>query len=227
VISVGNLAVGGRGKTPIVASIARELLAMGERPAILTRGYARIRPEDGIVVVRDPDGIRGDLARAGDEPLMLARELVGVSVLVCSDRYLAGRLAEHRWRLPFTFSMTGFSTCSLIATSTSLIGRDTLPAGHAAVGPVARATDTRLLRTRFSLPMKTSAWNRSVSTRRSFVPAGRSGYLRWTASPSSHSPVSRRPRSFSTIFERSAAHSRARWHSGIITRTRERTCTGL
>ena len=96
VISVGNLAVGGRGKTPMVATIARELLAMGERPAILTRGYARTRPEEGVVIVRDRDGVRSDLARAGDEPLMLARGLDGVSVVVSSDRYLAGRLAEHR-----------------------------------------------------------------------------------------------------------------------------------
>lgn len=95
VISVGNLAVGGRGKTPIVATITRELLAMGERPAILSRGYGRTRPEDGVVVVRDPDGIRSDFERSGDEPLMLARQLAGASLLVSSDRYLAGRLAEH------------------------------------------------------------------------------------------------------------------------------------
>jgi tetraacyldisaccharide 4'-kinase len=97
VISVGNLAVGGRGKTPMVATITRELLAMGERPAILTRGYARTEPADGVVVVRDPEGIRSDLHRAGDEPLMLARALAGASVLVCPDRFLAGRLAEQRF----------------------------------------------------------------------------------------------------------------------------------
>src|SRR4051812_30901522 len=95
VISVGNLAVGGRGKTPMVATVARELVAMGERPAILTRGYARTRPQDGVVVVRDASAIRSDLPRAGDEPLMLARGLDGVAVLVSGDRYLAGRLAEH------------------------------------------------------------------------------------------------------------------------------------
>jgi tetraacyldisaccharide 4'-kinase len=97
VISVGNLAVGGRGKTPMVATITRELLAMGERPAILTRGYARMEPTDGVVVVRDPEGIRSDLARAGDEPLMLARGLPGASVLVSPDRFLAGRLAEQQF----------------------------------------------------------------------------------------------------------------------------------
>jgi tetraacyldisaccharide 4'-kinase len=96
VISVGNLAVGGRGKTPMVAAIARELLAMGERPAVLSRGYARTHPVDGVVVVRDSRGIRSDLARAGDEPLMLARQLEGVSVLVSADRYLAGCLAEQQ-----------------------------------------------------------------------------------------------------------------------------------
>jgi tetraacyldisaccharide 4'-kinase len=95
VISVGNLAVGGRGKTPTVAAIARMLIQMGERPAILTRGYGRRQAEDGVVVVRDPDGIRGDLDRSGDEPLMLARQVPGASVLTSADRYLAGRLAEH------------------------------------------------------------------------------------------------------------------------------------
>jgi tetraacyldisaccharide 4'-kinase len=95
VISVGNLAVGGRGKTPTVACLARILLEIGERPAILSRGYARRRSEDGVVVVRDPDGIRADLDRSGDEPLMLARQLPGASVLSSSDRYAAGRLAEH------------------------------------------------------------------------------------------------------------------------------------
>jgi tetraacyldisaccharide 4'-kinase len=95
VISIGNLAVGGRGKTPLAASVARLLLEAGERPAVLSRGYARTRPSEGVVVVRDPAGIRADLARSGDEPLMLARQLPGVSVLACADRYLAGRVAEH------------------------------------------------------------------------------------------------------------------------------------
>lgn len=95
VISIGNLAVGGRGKTPIAACVTRLLLEMGERPAILSRGYARQDPDDGVVIVRDPDGIRADLPRAGDEPLMLARQLPGASVLVCEDRYLAGTLAEQ------------------------------------------------------------------------------------------------------------------------------------
>ena len=93
-ISIGNLSVGGRAKTPMAGLVAGRLRARGERPAILSRGYGRRDAADGVVVVRDPGGIRADLDRAGDEPLMLARQLDGVVVLVSPDRYLAGRLAE-------------------------------------------------------------------------------------------------------------------------------------
>lgn len=94
VVSIGNLAVGGRAKTPMTALVAAALRDAGERPAILSRGYRRRRADDGVVVVRDPLGMRADLDRAGDEPLMLARALDGVAVLVSASRFLAGRLAE-------------------------------------------------------------------------------------------------------------------------------------
>jgi tetraacyldisaccharide 4'-kinase len=97
VISIGNLAVGGRAKTPLAALVAARLRDLGERPAILSRGYGRRDAADGVVVVRDPRGIRADLDRAGDEPLMLAHRLEGVAVLASSSRYLAGRLAEHHF----------------------------------------------------------------------------------------------------------------------------------
>ena len=96
VISVGNLRIGGSGKTPIVEYIARLLVERGERPAILTRGYGRRYDEDGVTVVSDGVAVRAGLDTAGDEPLMLARALPGVSVLVGADRYLSGRLAERR-----------------------------------------------------------------------------------------------------------------------------------
>jgi tetraacyldisaccharide 4'-kinase len=94
VISIGNLAAGGRAKTPMAALVAGALRDAGERPAILSRGYGRRDAADGVVVVRDAGGIRADLDRSGDEPLMLARALDGVAVLVSSSRFLAGRLAE-------------------------------------------------------------------------------------------------------------------------------------
>ena len=96
VISVGNVAVGGSGKTPTVAHVAKLLVDLGERPAILTRGYARAKVSDGVTVVSDGTRLMADVDRAGDEPLMLARQLPTVPVLVSADRYLAGLLAERR-----------------------------------------------------------------------------------------------------------------------------------
>ena len=97
VVSVGNLRVGGSGKTPVVEHLARLLLAGGERPAILTRGYARPRPRSGVTVVSDPSGVLATYADAGDEPFMLARALPGVPVLVGADRGASGRYAEARF----------------------------------------------------------------------------------------------------------------------------------
>ncbi len=95
VISVGNLSFGGRGKTPLTAHLAAILAEAGERPAILTRGYARRQPDDGVVVVSDGTHLLADVDRAGDEPLMLARGLPGTCVLVSEHRALAGALAER------------------------------------------------------------------------------------------------------------------------------------
>jgi tetraacyldisaccharide 4'-kinase len=137
VISVGNLAVGGRGKTPLVAAIASRLTALGERPAILSRGYARQVGADGVVVVRDPDGIRADVDRAGDEPLMLAKQLDGVAVLTCSSRYLAGRLAEHHFKSTVHLLDDGFQHLQLhrdidlvVIAREDIADPRTLPAGR-------------------------------------------------------------------------------------------------
>ena len=137
VISIGNLAVGGRGKTPVTAYLAKTLIEMGERPAILSRGYARRQPGDGVVVVRDPDGIRADLPRAGDEPLMLARQLPGACVLSASDRYLAGRLAELHLGATIHLLDDGFQHLQLDRDVDLLIvGRDDI--AHAATLPAGR-----------------------------------------------------------------------------------------
>ena len=95
VISVGNLSVGGTGKSPVVAAIARWLVAQGERPSILSRGYRRADSPEGVVVVSDREGVLAGVDRSGDEPLMLARQVPGAAVCVSPDRYLAGSVAER------------------------------------------------------------------------------------------------------------------------------------
>ena len=113
VISVGNLSVGGSGKTPIVAALARMLLDRGQRPAILSRGYARRHATDGVVVVSDRNRVLEPVENSGDEPQMLARALPGVPVLVCADRHLAGRLAEKRFAATVMLLDDGFQHLAL------------------------------------------------------------------------------------------------------------------
>jgi tetraacyldisaccharide 4'-kinase len=96
VVSIGNLSLGGTGKTPLVAHVVRLLQHLGHRPSVLSRGYGRPRPMDGVVVVSDGSTILASFDTAGDEPLMLARQLPGCAVVVAADRYVAGALAERR-----------------------------------------------------------------------------------------------------------------------------------
>jgi tetraacyldisaccharide 4'-kinase len=113
VISVGNLSVGGSGKTPTVAALAKLLLAAGERPVILSRGYARRDVVDGVLVVSDGRLVYEPVERSGDEPQLLARTLPGVPVLVCADRHLAGVLADRRFGATVLLLDDGFQHLEL------------------------------------------------------------------------------------------------------------------
>ena len=93
VISIGNLAVGGRGKTPLVELAATMLRDAGRPVAVLSRGYGGAFRGD-VLVVGDGVRVAADVAEAGDEPVMLARALPGVVVAVGRDRVAAGRALE-------------------------------------------------------------------------------------------------------------------------------------
>jgi tetraacyldisaccharide 4'-kinase len=112
VVSVGNLTVGGTGKTPVVEMIARILTKSGRRVAILSRGY-RSKPEPipsrlarylfpwlpspPPRIVSDGHKIYLDSEKAGDEPYMLAKNLKGVPVLVDKDRVKSGLYAIQKF----------------------------------------------------------------------------------------------------------------------------------
>jgi len=126
VISIGNLTVGGSGKTPLAAEIARMLLDMGERPAILSRGYARRTPVDGVTVVSDGKRIQSDVDRSGDEPLMLARMVPNAAVLVSTSRYFAGRIAESQFACTVHILDDGFQHFDLMRDIDLLVAPETL-----------------------------------------------------------------------------------------------------
>ena len=98
VISVGNLTLGGAGKTPMVGYIANYLRSEGHSVAILTRGYGR--ESSGMRILNDPVnescglGV-GSYREYGDEPVMLARSLPDVPIIVNSQRFESGRHAEQ------------------------------------------------------------------------------------------------------------------------------------
>ena len=91
VIVVGNVSVGGSGKTPLVATLCAALRRNGYHPGIVSRGYGGLRATDAPLVVTE----RTDVKLSGDEPALLAR--AGFPVAVAADRVAAGRvlLAAH------------------------------------------------------------------------------------------------------------------------------------
>lgn len=113
VVSVGNLTVGGTGKTPAVEMIARWLADEGRRVAIVSRGYGR-RPSAPVELVSDGGAPRLSAERAGDEPLLLARRLPGVAVVVGADRLAAGRWAVANLRPDVVLLDDGFQQRRLL-----------------------------------------------------------------------------------------------------------------
>ena len=92
VISIGNLAAGGTGKTPITIALAKQIRALGRRVVVISRGYGgRLEKKGGVV--SDGENILVDTVDSGDEPQLIARCLKGVPVVVGSRRYIAGLLA--------------------------------------------------------------------------------------------------------------------------------------
>src|SRR5947209_6978455 len=128
VIAIGNLTVGGTGKTPVVEKFARELRDQGRNVAILSRGY-RSKPvpmhewllnkvllrEDATPprVVSDGKSLLLDSEMAGDEPYMLASNLKDVVVLVDKDRVKSGRYAIQRFGCDTLLLDDGFQYLAL------------------------------------------------------------------------------------------------------------------
>lgn len=150
VVSVGNLAVGGTGKTPTTLYLARLLAGHGRRPAILSRGYrgghAAGPGRRGVPLVVG-DGGPEPLASpevAGDEPVLLARR-AGVPVVVCPDRVAAGRLAIDRFGADTLLLDDGFQhrrlardlDLVLVDARVGLGGERLLPAGPLREPPAA------------------------------------------------------------------------------------------
>lgn len=92
VISIGNITVGGTGKTPVVKYVVKELLSLGAKPAVLSYGYGSALA-GSYGVVSDRTHVILDASIGGDEPVMLAESLPGIPVIVCKHRHISGTKA--------------------------------------------------------------------------------------------------------------------------------------
>jgi tetraacyldisaccharide 4'-kinase len=97
VVSIGNIAAGGTGKTPMTILVARMIRDMGYRVVVVSRGY-RGRMEKTGGVVSDGRTVFTGPDDAGDEPYLLARVLTGIPVVVGQRRYEAGMMAVKRFK---------------------------------------------------------------------------------------------------------------------------------
>ncbi len=144
VVVVGNLTVGGTGKTPVVEKFARALRDRGRRVAILSRGYKSKAPpmwkkwwywlshtaEPPPRVVSDGNEVLLDSEQAGDEPYMLARNLPGVHVIVDKNRVKAGEYAIKRFGCDTLILDDGFQYLPLKGRLNLLLVDKTNPFGN-------------------------------------------------------------------------------------------------
>ena len=98
VISIGNITIGGTGKTPATIAIAEESKKHGFKPCILTRGYKG--KTEGPCFISKGEGPLMSEQEAGDEPVLMAEKLKGVPIIKCADRYKGGIFALQNFGEP-------------------------------------------------------------------------------------------------------------------------------
>jgi tetraacyldisaccharide 4'-kinase len=107
VISVGNLTLGGTGKTPAVMNIAAVLMDHQSHPAVISRGYGRT-DESAILVVSDGKRVCADSRMCGDEPVLIGTKIKGLPVIVGSDRFRAARFVQEQFSIDTVILDDGF-----------------------------------------------------------------------------------------------------------------------
>jgi len=133
VVSIGNLTVGGTGKTPAVEVAVQSLAALGHRPAVVSRGYGR--STRGVQIVADVASIRLDPEESGDEPFLLARRLPGIPVVVGSNRHDAARVAIERFGVTAIVLDDGFQHRTLKKDLEIVMARARRPWGNGRLLP--------------------------------------------------------------------------------------------
>jgi tetraacyldisaccharide 4'-kinase len=170
VISVGNLTVGGTGKTPLVSFLAQVLKKAGYQPVILTRGYKR-KSKTPVLTVSDGKKTLCRWEDCGDEPYLLARNLDGVPVVVSKNRYQAGLSVHNNYPDPIIYLLDdGYQHLQLQRNLNILLLDATDPFGGDQLLPLGRLRESirglkradAIIITRAHFPFEVDAVNQSI-----------------------------------------------------------------
>ena len=156
VISIGNLSVGGTGKTPVVIALANALRGNGRRVGVVSRGYGR-RGTSGVLEVSDGLSLQGNPERTGDEPFLIAERCAGVPVVVGADRYAAGRYLLDRFEVDTLILDDGFQHLALKRDIDVVLLDATAPFGNSDLLPRGRLRERLSALERASLIFVTRA----------------------------------------------------------------------
>jgi tetraacyldisaccharide 4'-kinase len=137
VVSVGNLTVGGTGKTPVVIALVEQLLARGQRVGVLSRGYRR-QSRETEMLVSDGRTVLVGPAEAGDEPYLIATRCPRAVVAVGADRYRLGRWVLERHPIDCFVLDDGFQHLGLHRDADLLLVDVSDPDGLQALVPAGR-----------------------------------------------------------------------------------------
>jgi tetraacyldisaccharide 4'-kinase len=174
VVSIGNITLGGTGKTPMTLYLARLLHRLGLRPAVISRGYRGGAEKEGGVV-SDGSRLLLDPAAAGDEPVLMARHLPGIPVVVGKDRIRAGRIATARFGADVVLLDDAFQhlrvkrsfDCVLLDAAAPLGNGRLLPRGPLREPVSALERADVLILTRTDAPGAATGWPEVLKHRRS------------------------------------------------------------
>ena len=177
VLSVGNLTLGGTGKTPVVIMLADWLLAGGKRVAILSRGYRRTSTDQYVLVSNGRDLLVGP-HEAGDEAFLMARRCAKAIVAVGADRYELGDWLLNRFPIDCLVLDDGFQHRGLYRDVNLLLVDATDAAGLAALVPAGRlreplraaARATAIVVTRADAPSQVTEVCRKLKAKLGFMP---------------------------------------------------------
>ncbi len=164
VFSVGNISLGGTGKTPFTEWLTTWLYEQNRRPVILTRGYGR-EDEDKLVVVSNGKKVLAGTRDAGDEPVLMARNLVKTPVLACANRYRAGRFALRKFDVDTVVLDDGFQHHDLHRQADIVLVDGLKPLSEMKVFPRGTLRESTKVLSRAHLIVITR-WNQSESAKK-------------------------------------------------------------